>query len=34
MGKGTERLYQYRPEDFFWGVLERDSKDLNSAENY
>ena len=32
--KGSEKLYKYRPEDFYWTVIERDPKDLNEAERY
>ena len=32
--KGTEKLYRYRPEDFYWTVLETNTTDLNSAERY
>lgn len=32
--KGTEKLYNYRPEDFYWTVLETNTSDLNSAERY
>lgn len=32
--KGNEKLYKYRPEDFYWTVIERDPKDLDEAERY
>lgn len=32
--KGSEKLYQYRPEDFYWTVVERNSENLNQAEHY
>lgn len=32
--KGGEKLYKYRPEDFYWSVIERDCKDLNESERY
>ena len=32
--KGAEKLYNYRPEDFYWSVIEFDSKDLNDSEHY
>lgn len=32
--KGGEKLYKYRPEDFYWTVVEFDSKDLNASEHY
>lgn len=32
--KGGEKLYKYRPEDFYWTVVERDCKDLNEREHY
>lgn len=32
--KGGEKLYKYRPEDFYWTVIERDCKDLNDREHY
>ena len=32
--KGAEKLYRYRPEDFYWTVLETNTTDLNSAERY
>lgn len=32
--KGAEKLYRYRPEDFYWTVLETNTSDLNSAERY
>ena len=31
---GAEKLYQYRPEDFYWTILERNTQDLNRAEHY
>ena len=34
-GKGNEKLYDYRPEDFYWSVLETgDEVDLNKSERY
>ena len=32
--KGSEKLYKYRPEDFYWTVIERDPKNLDEAERY
>lgn len=32
--KGMEKVYDYRPEDFYWTVIEFDSKDLNDSEHY
>lgn len=32
--KGGEKLYKYRPEDFYWSIIERDCKDLNESERY
>lgn len=32
--KGTEKLYRYRPEDFYWTVLETGTSDLNNSEHY
>ena len=32
--KGTEKLYRYRPEDFYWTVLETGTNDLNTSEHY
>lgn len=32
--KGNEKLYKYRPEDFYWTVLETGTSDLNKAERY
>lgn len=32
--KGNEKLYKYRPEDFYWTVLETGTIDLNKAERY
>lgn len=32
--KGAELLYRHRPEEFYWTVLERNVKDLNTAEHY
>lgn len=32
--KGNEKLYKYRPEDFYWTVLETGTSDLNKAEKY
>lgn len=32
--KGTEKLYRYRPEDFYWTVLETGTNDLNASEHY
>ena len=32
--KGNEKLYKYRPEDFYWTVLETGTVDLNKAERY
>lgn len=32
--KGNEKLYKYRPEDFYWTVLEKGVADLNAAEKY
>lgn len=32
--KGNEKLYNYRPEDFYWTVLEMNSGDLNQSEHY
>lgn len=32
--KGNEKLYNYRPEDFYWSVLEMNPKDINAAEHY
>ena len=31
---GNEKLYKYRPEDFYWSVIETDSKNLNESEHY
>lgn len=33
-GRGNEKLYEYRPEDFEWSVVEREVGDLNKAERY
>ena len=30
--KGNERLYEYRPEEFYWEVVEFKDGDLNEAE--
>ena len=32
--KGLEKIYKYRPEDFYWTVIERDPQDLDVAERY
>ena len=32
--KGNERVYDYRPDEFYWTVLEEECNDLNSAERY
>ena len=32
--KGSERLYEYRPEEFYWEVVEFKDGDLNEAEKY
>lgn len=32
--KGGEKVYNYRPEDFYWTVVEYDCKDLNEREHY
>lgn len=32
--KGNEKLYEYRPEDFYWTVKEEGCADLNKAERY
>lgn len=31
---GNEKLYNYRPEDFYWTVVEMDCADLNESEHY
>ena len=32
--KGNEKVYNYRPEDFYWTIVEYDCKDLNDREHY
>lgn len=32
--KGNERVYDYRPDEFYWTVVEEECNDLNSAERY
>ena len=32
--KGNEKLYNYRPEDFYWSVIEFDPQNLNESEHY
>lgn len=32
--KGSERLYDYRPNEFYWTIMESGCNDLNSAEKY
>lgn len=32
--KGNERVYDYRPDEFYWTVLEEECNDLNGAERY
>lgn len=32
--KGNEKLYNYRPEDFYWTIVELNPKDINAAEHY
>ena len=32
--KGSERLYNYRPNEFYWTIMESGCNDLNSAEKY
>ena len=32
--KGTERLYEYRPDDFEWSVVEFKEGNLDSDEKY
>lgn len=31
---GNEKLYNYRPEDFYWTIVEVNPKDINAAEHY
>ena len=32
--KGNERVYDYRPDEFYWTVVEEECNDLNAAERY
>ena len=32
--KGSEKLYDYRPNEFYWTIMESGCNDLNSAEKY
>lgn len=32
--KGNEKVYDYRPEDFYWSLVEMGSSDLNKSEKY
>lgn len=32
--KGSERLYDYRPNEFYWTIIEGGCNDLNAAEKY
>ena len=31
---GNERLYEYRPDDFWWTIVEENPKNLNESEHY
>ena len=32
--KGSEKLYDYRPNEFYWTIIENGCNDLNTAEKY
>ena len=32
--KGSEKLYDYRPNEFYWTIMESGCNDLNGAEKY
>ena len=32
--RGNEKVYNYRPEDFYWSVIEFEPQDLNESEHY
>ena len=32
--KGSEKLYDYRPNEFYWTIIESGCNDLNAAEKY
>lgn len=31
---GNERLYEYRPDDFWWTIVEENPESLNESEHY
>ena len=31
---GNEKLYEYRPDDFLWTIVEENPKNLNESEHY
>ena len=32
--RGNEKVYNYRPEDFYWSIIEFEPQDLNESEHY